>query len=172
MTVSVYFTVCVCILERVCMLFSCCSHVCWLTTLRSVFSRELAPVWSRCALSWIKYRSWLAILLFSGLHSPCRPCKSVYYSHNTHALNNNIPDTQSNAITVYLWLALFYSLEASREWIDLGCVRVWVFSSSWPKRTLTLNCTMKLSVQVIKQSLWVSGIGECPSFMPTPSNAK
>lgn len=129
MTVSVYFTVCVCILERVCMLFSCCYRVCWLTALRSVFSRELSPVWSRCALSWIKYRSWLAILLFSGLHSPCRPCKSVYYSHNTHALNNNIPDTQSNAITVYLWLALFYSLETSRERIDLGCVRVWVFSS-------------------------------------------
>jgi len=88
MTVSVYFTVCVCIMESVCMLVSCCSHVCWLTALRSVFSRELSPVLSRCALSWIKYRVWLAILLLQGCILPADPPQwkepRVCIIHTTH----------------------------------------------------------------------------------------
>lgn len=52
------------------------------------------------------------------------------------------------------------------------CLRMSVFFPSWPKRTLTLNCTVKLSIQVIKQSIWVSSIGKCPSFMPAHSKKK
>lgn len=54
---------------------------------------------------------------------------------------------QSQFIYDYLCSALFI------EKIDLGSVCMCVFLSSWPKRALILNCTMKLSVQVIKQSL-------------------